>query len=76
MNLHPMKLVTIVCDAYAQEPVTNLSRDAGTYGWTLFAMEGDGSKGPRPNDIREFANIQQGGGAAGRRGEKVSRTIG
>ena len=58
MNTHPMKLVTIVCEAYAQEPVTKLLRDVGAHGWTLFAVEGDGSRGKRPADIREFANIQ------------------
>ena len=58
MNLHPLKLVTIVCEAYAQVPVTKLLRDAGAHGWTLFAVEGDGSRGKRPADIREFANIQ------------------
>ena len=58
MNLHPMKLVSIVCEAYAQEPVTKLLRDVGAHGWTLFAVEGDGSRGKRPADIREFANIQ------------------
>ncbi len=58
MNLHPMKLVTIVCEAYAQAPVTKLLLEAGAHGWTLFAVEGDGSQGHRPADIREFANIQ------------------
>ena len=53
-----MKLVTIVCEAYAQEPVTTLFHDAGAHGWTLFAVEGNGSRGNRPADIREFANIQ------------------
>ncbi len=58
LNTHPMKLVTIVCEAYAQEPVTKLLRDLGAHGWTLFAVEGEGSHGRRPGDIREFANIQ------------------
>ena len=58
MNLHPMKLVTIVCEAYAQEPVTKLFGEVGAHGWTVFAVEGDGSRGKRPADIREFANIQ------------------
>lgn len=53
-----MKLVTIVCEAYAQEPVTKMLREAGAHGWTLFAVEGDGARGKRPADIREFANIQ------------------
>lgn len=53
-----MKLVTIVCEAYAQEAVTRLLRDIGAHGWTSFAVEGDGSRGQRPADIREFANVQ------------------
>ena len=58
MKLHPTKLVTIVCEAYAQEPVTRLLREVHANGWTLFSVEGDGAKGSRPADIREFANIQ------------------
>jgi hypothetical protein len=58
MTTHPMKLLTIVCEAYAQAPVTRLLRDEGAHGWTLFAVEGDGSGGRRPADIREYANIQ------------------
>jgi nitrogen regulatory protein P-II 2 len=53
-----MKLVTIVCESYAQDAVTKLLHDSGAHGWTLFAVEGDGSRGRRPADIREFANIQ------------------
>ena len=30
----------------------------GAHGCTHFEVEGDGSKGERPADIREFANIQ------------------
>lgn len=58
MNTHPMKLVTIVCEAHAREPVTKLLREVGAHGHTLFAVEGDGSKGKRPGDIPEFGNIQ------------------
>jgi len=58
MNTHPMKLVTIVCEAHARDAVTKLLRDAGAHGWTLFAVEGDGSQGKRPADIPEFANVQ------------------
>ena len=53
-----MKLVTVVCEAYAQDAVTKLLREVGAHGWTSFAVEGDGSRGKRPADIREFANIQ------------------
>ena len=58
MNTHPMKLVTIVCEAYAREAVTKLLRDVGAHGYTLFVVEGDGLHGKRPGDIPEFANIQ------------------
>jgi hypothetical protein len=33
-------------------------RDVGAHGYTLFAVEGDGSRGRREADIPEFANIQ------------------
>jgi len=58
MNTHPMKLITIVCEAHARDAVIKLLRDAGAHGWTLFAVEGDGSQGKRPADIPEFSNIQ------------------
>ena len=53
-----MKLVTIVCEAYAKEAVTALLREVGAQGYTLFPVEGDGSRGKRPADIPEFSNIQ------------------
>ncbi len=53
-----MKLVTIVCEAYAKEAVTKLLHEVGAHGYTLFPVEGDGSRGKRPADIPEFANIQ------------------
>ena len=53
-----MKLVTIVCEAHAKDAVTKLLREVGAHGHTLFPVEGDGSRGHRPADIPEFANIQ------------------
>ncbi len=58
MTTHPMKLVTIVCEAFAKAAVTKLLRDVGAHGYTLFAVEGDGSRGRREADIPEFTNIQ------------------
>jgi nitrogen regulatory protein P-II 2 len=58
MNTHPMKLITIVCEAYAKEAVKKLLRETGAHGYTLFDVEGEGARGERPGDIREFANIQ------------------
>jgi len=53
-----MKLVTIVCEALAREPLTALLHEVGAHGYTLFTVEGSGAKGPRLGDIQEFANIQ------------------
>jgi nitrogen regulatory protein PII len=58
MNTYPMKRVTIVCEAYAKEAVKKLLREIGAHGYTIFDVEGAGSRGERPGDIREFANIQ------------------
>jgi nitrogen regulatory protein PII len=53
-----MKLVTLVCEAYAQEAVIKLLHEAGAQGYTLFPVQGKGSHGIRPADVPEFANIQ------------------
>jgi len=53
-----MKLVTIICEALAREPLKKLLAEVGAHGYTLFAVEGDGSQGRRTADIQEFANIQ------------------
>lgn len=58
MNTHPMKLVTVICEAHATEAVKTLLRECGAHGCTLFEVEGEGTHGHRPADIREFANIQ------------------
>ncbi len=53
-----MKLVTVICEALAREPLKKLLTETGAHGYTLFAVEGDGSQGRRTADIQEFANIQ------------------
>ena len=58
MKLHSMKLVTIVCEALARTPVTELLHEIGAHGYTLFPVEGVGAQGSRVADIEEFANIQ------------------
>jgi nitrogen regulatory protein PII len=58
MNTHPMKLVTIVCEALAREPITALLREVGAHGYTLANVEGSGSHGLRAADIGEYANIR------------------
>jgi len=58
MTTHPMKLVTIVCEAYARAAVTKLLHAVGARGYTVFTVEGDGSRGRREADIPDLANIQ------------------
>lgn len=58
MKLHPMKLVTIICEALARSSVVELLEDIGANGFTLFAVEGQGAQGSRVADIEEFGNIQ------------------
>lgn len=53
-----MKLVTIICEAYAREPVTKLLQEIGAHGYTLFPVEGEGTRGTRTGEMQEFANIQ------------------
>ncbi len=58
MNTYSMKLVTIICESLAREPLKKLLTAAGAHGYTLFTVEGDGIHGQRRAEIREFANIQ------------------
>lgn len=58
MNTHPMKLVTLVCEAYALEPVKKVLREIGAQGCTHFPVEGLGAGGQRSGEMKEFANVQ------------------
>ena len=58
MTLHRMKLVTVICEALAHEPLVRLLTECGAHGDTVFSKEGAGAKGGRPGDIAEFGNIQ------------------
>lgn len=53
-----MKLVTIVCEAFAKEALKRVLQEVGAQGYTAFEVEGHGSHGERPADIRAFGNIQ------------------
>ena len=53
-----MKLVTIVCEAYALEAVKKLLREVGAHGCTHFPVEGAGAGGERAGEMKEFANVQ------------------
>jgi nitrogen regulatory protein PII len=58
MSLHPMKLVTIVCEAILEERIIELLREVGTHGYTAFPVHGSGNQGDRSADISEMANVQ------------------
>ena len=58
MNLHPKKLITIVCEAIARDTLVALLRECGAQGYTVSAVEGWGAKGSRFADIPEDANIE------------------
>lgn len=53
-----MKLVTIVCEAYALSPVKRLLQEAGAHGWTHFPVEGAGDGGERSGETPDYANVQ------------------
>lgn len=53
-----MKLVTIVCEAYALEPMKKLLLEVGAHGCTHFPVEGTGVGGERRGEMKEFANVQ------------------
>jgi nitrogen regulatory protein PII len=56
MNLHPMKLVTVVCEALLEARVVEILRDCGAHGHTAFCVRGSGSQGERSADIIETGN--------------------
>ncbi len=58
MKTHPTKLITIICEALAREPVQALLKDSGAAGYTVFPVEGSGAHGPRTGDMAEFTNVQ------------------
>ena len=58
MNLHPMKLVTIVCEAILEERVVELLRESGAHGYTAFPVRGSGNQGERNADMAETGNVQ------------------
>jgi hypothetical protein len=57
-TLHPMKVVTIVCEAVASERLLRLLRECGAHGATVVQVAGVGATGERPADIGEAANVR------------------
>jgi nitrogen regulatory protein P-II 2 len=58
MNLHPMKLVTIVCEAVLEERIVEVLHECGAHGHTAFDVRGSGRQGQRSADLVESGNVQ------------------
>lgn len=58
MNLHRMKLVTVVGEALVREPLLRIVRESGAHGWTIGSVEGAGSGGERRADIDLATNVR------------------
>lgn len=58
MSSHELKLVTIIGEALAREPIMRLLREVGAHGYTLSQVEGAGARGERTAEITELANVK------------------
>jgi hypothetical protein len=58
MNLHPMKLVTIICEAVLEERVVALLREAGAHVHMAFNVSGNGQQGECSADFAKTSNLQ------------------
>lgn len=58
MNLHPMKLVTIICESVLEDRVVEVLRESGAHGHTAFDVRGSGRQGERSADLVESSNVQ------------------
>jgi nitrogen regulatory protein P-II 2 len=58
MNLHPMKLVTIICEAVLEERIVEVLHECGAHGHTAFDVRGSGRQGARSADLVESSNVQ------------------
>ncbi len=52
------KLITIICEALAREPLSELLHSMNVSGFTWFEVQGEGHQGVRFAEMEEFANIQ------------------
>ena len=58
MNMHQRKLVTVVTEAFALEPLLAMLREEGALGVTHFRVQGAGAHGVRAGDLEEYGNVQ------------------
>lgn len=58
MNLHPMTLLTVICEAILEDRVVEVLRDCGAHGHTAFDVRGSGHQGERSADLVESGNVQ------------------
>lgn len=58
MTLHPMKLVTIICESVLEETIIEVLSECGAHGHTAFPVSGSGRQGVRSADMVESGNVQ------------------
>jgi nitrogen regulatory protein P-II 2 len=58
INKYSMKLVTIVCEALAQQSIVRLLNESGAHGYTVYEVQGAGAHGERFAETEEFANVK------------------
>lgn len=58
MNLHPMTLLTVICEAVLEDRVVEVLHDCGAHGHTAFDVRGSGHQGERSADLVESGNVQ------------------
>ena len=58
METHPMKLISIVCEALAREALERLLAEVGARGFTVCRVEGQGATGARGGEMEEFSNVR------------------
>lgn len=50
MNTTPLRKVTIIAERVLRDEILDLLRDLGATGWTIAAVEGQGSRGVRASE--------------------------
>ncbi len=58
MKLFPVKLLTITCETLAQKNVIDILHKFEVSGYTIYEVEGDGSKGLRGKGFQSEKNVK------------------
>ncbi|NJK78192.1 MAG: DUF190 domain-containing protein [Nanoarchaeota archaeon] len=58
MKLFDVKLLTVTCEILAQDKILEILEKHGIAGYTLYEVEGNGSKGIRGQGLKNEKNIK------------------